>query len=161
MTRTARAWECFFPVVMCVIAVSILSACNQSGRSAERKGVADAVAFLSPTSAVATLKARVVKDGIYPWTTIDRLAFYPSQETDQHIEVQISEIHKGDDGADPNTHPTVNFWRVDRRTGQWEVAWPAPGEGWISYEQFRAKQKSEVTAPEEAVTNSPMQPLEP
>ena len=59
--------------------------------------------------------------------------------------VQISEIHKGDDGADPNTHPTVDFWRVNRKTGQWKVGWPAPGEGSISYELYRSIRKDDLS----------------
>ena len=94
--------------------------------------------LLSPTAAVSGLKTRIVQDNLYPWTTLERLDIHAWRVTDQYVDVQVSEIHTRDDGADPQTHPTVAFLRVDRLTGQWEVEWPAPAEGWISYEAYRA-----------------------
>ena len=66
--------------------------------------------------------------------------------TDENVFVQISEIHMGDEGADPKTQPTVDFWRLDRRSGQWWVEYPAPGEGWISYEAYRDNRRFKRTA---------------
>lgn len=103
----------------------------------------------SPATALADLKARITTDRLYPWTTLDRLDVHAGNVTGQYVEVQVSEIHKGADGADPSTQPTVAFFRVDRRTGQWEVEWPAPGEGWIAYEAYRAelRRKEAAVAP--------------
>ena len=81
------------------------------------------------------LRIRVNGEKLYPWTTVDRLAFYPWKVTDEFVHVQISEIHVDGDGADPQTHPTIAFFKLDRTSGQWWVSWP-PGEGWLSFEYY-------------------------
>ena len=84
------------------------------------------------------LKSLIAKDDLYPWTTPDRLDVRAWRTTDEYVHVQVREIHKGDDGADANTQPTVAFFRVDRKSGEWEVEWPAPGEGWVPYNLYRS-----------------------
>lgn len=90
------------------------------------------------TNAIQQLRTMIVQDKLYPWTTIDRLDISVIVVGERYIDLVVNEIHRGDDGADPNTGPTVNFFRAEHMTGQWEVEWPAPGEGWLAYEEWLA-----------------------
>lgn len=129
---TDRLW-----MVCGVLFVAVLLGCAVEPDSSEATAEAASQSTnkvaksLSEHEAIAELKRFVIEDNLYPWTTIDRIAFHAFVKPDE-IVVGLNEIHLGDDGADPKTHPTINFFRIDK-SGQWTVAWPAPGEGWIPY----------------------------
>ena len=54
---------------------------------------------LSEERCVAELKEMIARDDLYPWTTIDRIAFY-SGSTPDFVEITLNEIHRGDDGRE-------------------------------------------------------------
>ena len=74
---------------------------------------------LSEERCVAELKAMIVRDDLYPWTTIDRIAFYPGSTSD-FVEITLNEIHRGNDGADINTHPQIDTF-LRKADEQWYV----------------------------------------
>ena len=74
---------------------------------------------LSEERCVAELKEMIARDDLYPWTTIDRIAFYPGSTPD-FVEITLNEIHRGDDGADINTHPRIDTFRR-YPDGTWQV----------------------------------------
>ena len=117
-----------------VITMALLTGCNSS--NPPPAPTVQQEQLLSAEQAVEILKSRIVDDRLYTWTTLDRLNIEVMSVGDTMIDIVINEIHLGDDGADPMTGPTVNFFRVNRRTGGWEVVWPAPGEGWLSYDAW-------------------------
>ena len=91
---------------------------------------------LSEERCVAELKEMIARDELYPWTTIDRIAFYPGSTPD-FVEITLNEIHRGDDGADINTHPRIDTFRR-YPDGTWQVdvncdIWPDFGP-WCPYD---------------------------
>lgn len=65
------------------------------------------------------LKRMIVRDDLYPWTTLDRIAFHGGSKP-EGVEITLNEIHRGSDGADINTHPRIDTF-LRKADGQWYV----------------------------------------
>lgn len=66
---------------------------------------------------IAELKRMIVRDDLYPWATLDRIAFHAGSKP-EGVEITLNEIHRGNDGADINTHPRIDtFFRG--QDGRW------------------------------------------
>lgn len=82
---------------------------------------------------VAELKQMIVRDNPYPWTTIDRIAFY-SGSTQDFVEITLNEIHRGDDGADINTNPRIDTFRR-YPNGEW-YSDRFLDQNWVPYDEW-------------------------
>ncbi len=86
---------------------------------------AHAMALLTEKEALNRLISGIQKDKLYDgWTTIFCLTIWTEEKTKDYFDFAIHEKHNRDCPGDPSTSPTVDRFRVNRRTGK--IQWYDP-----------------------------------
>ena len=94
----------------------------------------------SSDPALNELQRRLSSDGLYGQGCTNHLALTAWKTNGTHIFVRVTSNQNGGDRKPSALHSTVDSFRMSRRTGQWEVEWPAPGKGWLDYYLYASMQ---------------------